>query len=43
MKILNHHYLDEDNGLNYLDNSKFLDTIVHYPKHTGVSVFNTVS
>ena len=36
IKIL-YPYRDKDNRFHYHDNSKFLDTIVHYTEHTAVT------
>ena len=36
------HYHDKDNTFLYCDNSKFLDTTVHYTKHTGVLVYRAI-
>ena len=34
----NKYYRDKDSSFHYRDNSKFLDTTVHYTKHACISI-----
>ena len=36
--IYNKYYRDKDSSFHYCDNSKFLDTTVHYTKHACISI-----